>query len=262
MQSDAPLSLFRALSVIRESTFANQFVSAVGSNAATVLLEDNDTYYIGQTAYNYAQTNGSSCRCDQPNECYMPVGISNITMLTNFLTSINLGAFDIFEDYLMVFDGLFAGCVPLESLLQSSLTCFYDKECLQSIQQSIAIQSNLSTLVFSDHNQLTPNSTIMEMMEKLFVQQWKVNTSYDHFFAACAPTVCPYTYTQSANFIYIISTLLGYYGGLGIALNFLILLLNKYHERRNNKLQQPDQSLFWTSIIFANSSFDYRPVQD
>ena len=39
---------------------------------------------------------------------------------------------------------------------------------------------------------------------------------------------CSYTYTKRGSFVYMISTLLGFYGGLTVALQFLIVNLIKY----------------------------------
>lgn len=144
-----------------------------------------------------------------------------------------------------IFRGLFAGCVPMESLLISTLACFYEKTCLEMLLQYTITNMNISRLTLSDHGQFTQDSTIMEILSQLFVHRWKTSISYNAFFAMCSPTICSYTYTKSASSAYIISTVLGVYGGLTVFLRFLILLAMKYLRRWNNGFFQYNHGLFF-----------------
>mgnify|MGYP006904168602 FL=1 len=50
-------------------------------------------------------------------------------------------------------NGLAVGCLPLESLLTSTLACLYDRTCLQQIHSYLTIDINTSVLILSQYGQ-------------------------------------------------------------------------------------------------------------
>lgn len=124
----------------------------------------------------------------------------------------------------------------------------YNSTCLETIHPYLVIDTNTSVLILSEHGQFTQNSKIIDIIGQLFVHEWKMNFSYDAFFNTCAPIKCTYTYTKRANFIYIISILLGFYGGLTVALRFVVLNAIKFRHMRNNRSPQAVQGLFFLCL--------------
>ena len=59
------------------------------------------------------------------------------------------------------------------------------------------------------------------MIEKLMVENWSKNVSYESYYAGCAPQYCTYSVTQRRNIVFIITILLGLFGGLNTALKLL-----------------------------------------
>jgi hypothetical protein len=219
--------------IIRKTTYANQFVSAISSNSVAVLFEYLSQYYVGQGTCIYNTQSGGICQCAESYECHMPVGVFNTTMPTNMVTGCSFNVS--IDDSFTFFNGLFAGCLPLESLLTSTLACLYDEKCLETLQQYLAVNINISVLILPVQGQFTHDSNIMEIISELFVHQWYLNISYDAYYATCAPMTCSYTYSEKANLAYIISTILGFYGGLVVILEVLIVFGIEHWPRRNNR---------------------------
>lgn len=115
--------------------------------------------------------------------------------------------------------GFVLGCLPFESLFQSTLICLYNQTCIDQININ-----NLSVIPLTPplNNQLSINRTIEELIDNALDQQWTVNISYSSFFNECQPTSCSYSINQSKNILQIIITLLGLYGGLTVTLRSIV----------------------------------------
>jgi hypothetical protein len=101
------------------------------------------------------------------------------------------------EEFPSGLPGLLIGCYPLESMLQSSLECLY--------------------------NGL--NETVQHMVDRLFVDDWFINKSYDNYFQECGPSHCVYSYIQNFDIVFIITTIVGLYGGLTTLLKLIIPII-------------------------------------
>ncbi|CAF2956088.1 unnamed protein product [Rotaria sp. Silwood2] len=127
-------------------------------------------------------------------------------------------------DYATV-KGLLIGCLPSESFLASTLECFFDIDCINIIRshmsgyihRTLAVPLNTSSIT---HSRYQINTTVNDLVNKLFMEEWSTNISYDRYFAKCAPNICTYSYIENANPLHVASTLLGLYGGLTVVLTF------------------------------------------
>jgi hypothetical protein len=122
-------------------------------------------------------------------------------------------------------DGWKVGCWPIESLLISTLESFYN----QTIFNQIIFNVNSSTppnrftaLNILANSNFTPNSTIEILVNQLFVEKWLKTLNYSSYFAQCQPQYCQYIINHRPEFIYIITSLLGLYGGLSAVLHLII----------------------------------------
>ena len=123
-------------------------------------------------------------------------------------------------------------CSPLMSILKSDLRCLYSEECL--------IDFLLYHINFSAHAVAVPpldpatlirtksNSTVGELVDNLFVEEWRSSLSYEKYFESCAPEECHYIYNKRANYIYTFTIFLATYSGLTLTLRLMVPLLMKY----------------------------------
>jgi hypothetical protein len=70
------------------------------------------------------------------------------------------------------------------------------------------------------HSQYKMDTTVKELVAKLFMEEWSTKIYYDRYFDRCAPNICSYSYIDNANPLYVITTLLGLYGGLTVVLSW------------------------------------------
>lgn len=78
--------------------------------------------------------------------------------------------------------GMMAGCYPLEALLQTTFQCFYNQTCIDSTNtfQALNISSDVSS-------EFSINSTVESILDKLMVEDYFVNISYENYFSQCKP---------------------------------------------------------------------------
>ncbi|CAF2635901.1 unnamed protein product [Rotaria sp. Silwood2] len=116
--------------------------------------------------------------------------------------------------------GFRVGCYPLEALLQSTLECLYNITCIDMLRfmynhTDFTVNPLNSTLSSS-------NSTVQSLIDGLLVDQWETAVSYEQYFETCAPLSCTYTVRQRPDLAYIITSIIGLYGGLTVVLKLTV----------------------------------------
>ena len=120
--------------------------------------------------------------------------------------------------------GLVVGCLPIHGLRLSTLECFYSPTCLKKLAiftKSSSIPSPLNTSI---PNRFTPisSTTIGTLIDELFIESWQNTSNYSSYYSTCAPSNCRYTYVKRNGIVYMLTTILGLYGGLAEGLSFAI----------------------------------------
>lgn len=120
--------------------------------------------------------------------------------------------------------GFYSRCFPVESLLPSTLECFYGN------QPCLAMMANITNQTF--FNTLTPlnatltsrfpiNTTINDLLVELFVESWSSTLFYSSYFEQCRPTYCSHTVLTQKSTLEIVTTVTGLIGGLSVAFRLL-----------------------------------------
>ncbi|CAF3947890.1 unnamed protein product [Rotaria sordida] len=126
---------------------------------------------------------------------------------------------------------MMAGCYPLEALLQSTFQCFYNQTCIDSNNVFQALNTSSST-----SSQFLTNSTIESILNKLMVEDYSINISYENYFSKCEPLLCSYSYSGHRDMLEVTSNIIGIYGGLVIIARFIVLLFLKLYHNKNQKV--------------------------
>ncbi|CAF1055740.1 unnamed protein product [Adineta steineri] len=120
--------------------------------------------------------------------------------------------------------GVLVGTYILYAVLQSNLACLYNESCLSKLNTylndslypfnatPLAVRSSASSL-----------PTINDLAKQLMVDFWQLNLSYQHYFNACNPLTCTYTYTHQFDILFIITTVISFIGGIVKVLMIIIL---------------------------------------
>ena len=169
------------------------------------------------------------CSCGTQNECTQPGGVYR-----SFST-----------DRVFAIPGWNVGCSTFDTVLRSTLECFYNQSCIElllyymtTVDQAYSITWNVSSLNRNITSDFEPNTLIGEIAEKLFVEQWLVNVSYSNFYEQCAPVYCSYTNQVANDATFILARILGLYGGLTVALRFLIPSLTRITLQIRNRFRR------------------------
>lgn len=189
-----------------------------------------DTYYPRIDTVAFIHADGSFCACIDFSSCQEPSGIFNEYGID---TS---GVIPYVFKPIFNVSGIAVKFVPVDSLRQSSLECFYDVTCLERLlsysnQPNQLFEPMLPTL----NSRFNLTSTVQSMIEELMVESWGSVISFDEYYANCAPLICNYVINERNDFLYVLSTMIGLLGGfctiLAIVSQFITNLIRPKPKR-------------------------------
>jgi hypothetical protein len=189
------------LNMIRSTTQDNGLISALRSNY-DIFIPDGYTFLIAVPSSFSGCSCGVSAMCTYQSPIYDYPNTAVLFTVPNF----------------------YSGCYVIESLLQSTLQCFYNQTCIDQLISYFAspLFMNITALQPSMSSQYFTNSTIQNLIDHLMVEQWNSSSMYDNYYNECQPAQCTYTYQTRNDLIYIITTLIGLVGGLITVLKLVI----------------------------------------
>lgn len=129
-----------------------------------------------------------------------------------------------------VFPDFYFGCFVLEGLLRSSLQCFYNQTCINTVEYYITLSSplNVKPLDSSLPSRHNVSSTVQELVNELMVEDWHLTIIYKDYYDACQPKQCSYTYAMGTDVVYLTSIVIGSIGGLVAPLKLFIPLCVRF----------------------------------
>jgi hypothetical protein len=69
------------------------------------------------------------------------------------------------------------------------------------------------------------STSLSDIIEQMMIEQWSSNISYSSFFTQCNPQYCTYIAIERSDIIGIVTTLIGIFSGLNVALRLLTPLV-------------------------------------
>jgi hypothetical protein len=209
--------------MIRYSTILNQFIIAGNTNVRITLTQNDVNTLI--TVYDNECSCGTNSSCTRSQgfycttpQCFIDTAQPNQTI-----------------------PGLVVNCLPVGSLLLSSLQCFYNESCIQTLLEWRSFEipnspidprvTNVIPLNPMINSRFLPTTIINTIAEQLFIEDWTNLTSFSAYYEQCAPNECVYTYQVRFNIAYTISVVLAIVGGLSAALRILIPPIVKFLRR-------------------------------
>ncbi|CAF0998855.1 unnamed protein product [Adineta steineri] len=235
-KSSASARMIMFLNYLRTTVRANYLVSALNTNLIIQISADlNDPFGVKAIPVRYYSTSGAFVPCHQNN----PTKAATLhPLLNNSMTWRDIQKFESMPNSTIV-SGFFAACAPLEALLQSTLDCLYEIECLQLLSDYFPplnhMGVNWTDFLLTSKQQ---NLSVNDYFNNLFIEEWLTNINYSKYFNECHPSACTYTATDRAAFTYAITLFISLYGGLVIILrlsaSFLVNVSLKFKHRSRN----------------------------
>jgi hypothetical protein len=190
-----PRLFLRMLEFIQNTTAQSLFMT--GASITSVFfrfpqnIQSNDRPSFDGITYTF--TDGSSCTCSSSTSttCMGLATLENSTIV-----------------------GFQTGCYMLSALLKSTLEAFYNQTYVNLLTESSSRFQKLDSSV-------STNKTIEELLPHMFVIEWRNQTFFQRYFDACAPDSCQYTIISRPDFSYIVTSLIGLFGGLSSILRII-----------------------------------------
>lgn len=226
-----------SVQLIRDTTQANGLISALWTNYGL-------WYDIRSNSTNiYRYTYDMQCSCAFSSQCVKKLAIQDYNATIP----------------LWYVPNLLIGCFVLEGVLQSTLTCFFDKDCLSVLQSYVGFQSSVDDIVIDPSKSILfhPDAVFAYILSLMMVQEWNHTLSYDKYYASCQPTVCTYTISTTHDAIFIATTLFGLIGGLATALRLIVPRVTSIIMKRLYRRSTPGRGkyalLAYISIIIDST---------
>lgn len=140
--------------------------------------------------------------------------------------------------------GLIESCLLIDSLLLSTLQCFYEDSycfptlinCIYPVSWYVLLPNTtfpVQPLVYDPFvSRFPPNTSMSIIAQELMIEQWHFSSSYQQFYDACAPIYCSYSEkVRKESFIGIIITVISMIGGVVVSLRILTPYLVKFISR-------------------------------
>ena len=80
---------------------------------------------------------------------------------------------------------------------------------------------------------------MQELVSDLMVEEWITNISYEKYYAQCASLACTYSKVDRHDGLYVLTNVIGSFGGLTIVLRFIILLSVGFIRRKKDNIPIP-----------------------
>ncbi|UJR22278.1 hypothetical protein I4U23_025338 [Adineta vaga] len=217
----APNKLQTQIQLVGNLTMRNKIINGLGTS--TFL---SGTIGDVMTIFNiYIESNETWCTCMETTTC---AGLYGIYAEFDFDT---LGVNDFTA--IMTIPGLRSGCMPVDSSRQSSLECFFNQTCINTIIHYLATpDTNFTAMTSLPSSRFGVTSTVDSIVSQLMVERWGFSMSYDKYFAECAPSSCTYLTTTRNDFLYLLTTLIGLLGGLCTGLAIVVPLAIRFIRRQ------------------------------
>lgn len=158
----------------------------------------------------------------------------------------------------------FTGCFPMEALFQSTLECFYNRTCVDRVEDYFAFYGggtvpNISTLAITSQ---WPNDTreiVESIIERLMVNAWEKNISFTSYFQTCAPTSCTFESFGRPHILFVITTVIGIFGGLSTGFKILMLIILRSIEKIREGYFRRSVIHFMKSIFACSNEQQMTP---
>lgn len=201
------------LGPVRLVSQSSALMSALGTNWVPKFESNSSNVSVALLPVTY---NDGNCSCATSSACMQPASLFWLNG-TQFYTV---------ED-------IFHGCTPFDSILLSSLRCFFSNSCISDFLHAFPRGTrimfwgseifSMSPLKFSSNNaSFRENDTVQTIIDRSLIDSWASEISYERYYNACAPLECTYLYGRRLDIGYVFITFLSVYSGLSTVLRFVV----------------------------------------
>lgn len=195
----------------------NNLMTALGTNYIAV-PEPTWTFIsvrLSEAIYIRSEDN-RSCSCNAAGSCPIPASIFDYPMWETE------GTYDL--NVILpnkTIPGLLIDCLPIQSILPSTLECFYNRTCLNILIESFNSAIEIQPMNASLLSRFDQYSLVQQLTEELFLEQLENQTIFNSYYSQCLPASCSYSYTSRFEWLYVLATIVAVFGGLNVTLRIV-----------------------------------------
>ena len=220
--------------------FGNRLMSGLQTDSSTVYIALFRTPATMRGPFvTYTGTmNPRQCNCYNNYDCRIAMGIYPLSEVS-YISDLYLDEFSI----ILKIPELFIGCMPINSLLHSSLTCFYNQTCINQITSFLSTNHTFTTMAIHEGSVFKFNSTIQSIIESIMVEKWTKNISYKQYYEQCAPRTCTYIKVEQYNSMFVLTKVISLLGSLVLIFTLIIPCVVRFTRKRPMNENQPIQAM-------------------
>ncbi|CAF2904302.1 unnamed protein product [Rotaria sp. Silwood2] len=197
-------------------------------------------YDIGDSYFVPTPAIIENCSCALSDEC------KNTISLYNYTIDLSVPP----RGVLFNIPHMYKSCFNMQSLLLSSLECFFEQTCFDPIQEIINVIANFyfiinGSVLLTNSTRFPPKTTVGEIINELMIERWYENVRYVEYYQQCAPEQCSYLLTFRNNALYIVTTIIGLFGGLSVALKIIVPIIVRCIRNRMRSQATPANVTGW-----------------
>ncbi|CAF1503361.1 unnamed protein product [Adineta ricciae] len=227
-------ALVLQLQTIRELTASNRLMSGLMTDTRLEYVVGNNrpTYIAPAMVY-------GNCPCSAIKDCTQsrPIGIYNI--FSPYARRV-WGFFSEQEQLIMKVPGIETGCYPLNSILESSLECFYDQTCVNNVSSYFPTKETFTAMTISQTSRFSDKSSVQSIVDYLMIENWYTNITYEKYYNKCIPMTCTYSTVKSNHVSVIVTKCIGMLSTLTMVLKLLIPTIIRWIRRPRNVEPTPE----------------------
>ncbi|CAF3747101.1 unnamed protein product [Rotaria sp. Silwood1] len=250
-QQQTIASFVNLIELIRSSIDTNQLADETWTKLGPLSIYNNDT---SQWSFHFRSRDfyTNSCSCIESNQCTRPAGFYFQTDNVRNKPNITI-------------PGLVLACYAIDTLLLSTLECFYQKKCIKLLIDNydfdiVGLVRPLDKRAIQieplryENSRFYPNTTINEFFLQLFVEDWINSSNYTSYYTRCAPSQCVYTIEKRFDIAYMLTTMLGFYGGLSVILEIILppfvkIIIKQWSKRKTSRQSNNSNEITTSKII-------------
>ncbi|UJR18485.1 hypothetical protein I4U23_005391 [Adineta vaga] len=233
-QLRTPNNFNSQLRLINQMIINNQILSALQTNFWRMYSSFADTVNIRVLPRFYKRDN---------DRCYCSMYVCDKTASGIFNTDNNSNLNEP-SNILWTLPGILAGCLPVQSILVSTLECFYNQTCLNKLMSYISVNESFQVMNISQSTLYTSNTTIQSIVNNFMTEDWIINISYDKYYLECSPSLCTYFQTSRRTFVHILTKLISLLASLVLILRLIFSFIIHFIYRLQDSTPKPKISFY------------------
>ncbi|CAF1193178.1 unnamed protein product [Adineta ricciae] len=191
---------------------------------------------------NTLSTSTKTCYCERGVTCVDQAELFNFTgWKEGFNPFTNKSVFVLDVSTLTSIPGLMMGCLPYDSLLHSTLECFSDQPCIDTLRYFTPEFPFVSAI--SSSSRYLINSTVKILLDELFIESWYEQSNFSAHYRSCSPSSCTYFYNRRINLVHAITTIISLFGGFNTVIKFCVPFIIRIFRRLQRCRQHLDTTI-------------------